>query len=158
MSDTRLQKWALAAEVFGAIAVVVTLGFLVFEMRDNTNALQAQTYQALMGELNDYREFIADPERLELGVKLRSDGWSGLSNVEQIKVRMAEVMRWGIYESAYYANERGILGEREWKRFDRAICRALETVGAEMWEPDGMTPMSELLTPDFVQYVNTSCR
>ena len=35
MSDTRLQKWALAAEVFGAIAVVVTLGFLVFEMRDH---------------------------------------------------------------------------------------------------------------------------
>ena len=37
MSDYRLQKWALTAEVFGAIAVVVTLGFLVYEMRDNRN-------------------------------------------------------------------------------------------------------------------------
>ena len=111
-----------------------------------------------MGELNDYRKFIADPERLELALKLRSDGWDGLSNFEQVRVRMPQVIRWGIYESAYYANERGILGEREWKRFDRAICRALETVGAVMWKPDGMTPMSDLLTPDFVQYVDTSCR
>jgi len=44
----KLQAWALVAEVISGIAVVATLILLAFEMRDNTNASQAQTYQLLM--------------------------------------------------------------------------------------------------------------
>jgi hypothetical protein len=43
-----LQKWALVAEVVGALAVVTTLAFVAVETRANTNALQAQTFQSLM--------------------------------------------------------------------------------------------------------------
>ena len=53
MRSDQLQKWALGAEIAGAVAVVITLGFLTFQMRENANAVQAQTYQALTQELND---------------------------------------------------------------------------------------------------------
>ncbi len=162
MRGDQLQKWALGAEIFGAVAVVVTLGFLVFQMRENTNALQAQTFQALMQELNEWRTQGNDPERLILGQKHRQEGWQNLTRVEQRLIRMPSVILWSIYESAYYANERGVLGEREWIRFDVGICRLLggrvqDDQQDGLWEPEGFTPMAELLTPDFVDYIESSC-
>ena len=66
MRSDQLQKWALGAEIAGAVAVVITLGFLTLQMRENTNAVQAQTYQVLMQELNNFRQFrteqLVDPE------------------------------------------------------------------------------------------------
>ena len=69
---------------------------------------------------------------------------------------MPSVILWGIYESAYFANERGVLGDPEWERFYVAICRARASA-ADMWEPDGFTPMVELLTPAFSAYIESSC-
>ena len=60
MDKNNLKVWALAAEVIAAVSVVVTLGFLVLETRANTNASQAQTYQLLMQELNDYRALLSE--------------------------------------------------------------------------------------------------
>lgn len=52
MDKEKLQVWALTAEIISGVAVVATLLFLAFEMRDNTNAAQAQTFQTLMQEIN----------------------------------------------------------------------------------------------------------
>ncbi len=132
-------------------------------MRENTNAVQAQTYQALMQELNVWRAQASNPERLILRQKSIEEGWQNLTRVEQQQIRMPQVARWGIYESAYYANERGVLGEREWIRFDVAICRlfggrVLDDQQDDLWEPEGFTPMTVLLTPDFVDYIESGCQ
>ena len=51
-----------------------------------------------------------------------------------------------------------VLGEPEWERFDVGICRGLEAE-AELWEPEeGLTPMTDLLTPEFVDYMEGSCQ
>ncbi len=76
---------------------------------------------------------------------------------------MRSLILWSIYESAYYANERGVLGERDWIRFDGAICRlfggrVLDDQQDDLWEPEGFTPMTELLTPDFVDYIESGCQ
>ncbi len=157
MRADQLQKWALGAEIAGAVAVVVTLGFLALQMRENTNAVQAQTYQALMQELNDFRKLNLHPELMRITEKFNEEGWQGLTSDEQRRVRTPAMVNWGIYESAYYANERGVLGEREWIRFAVGICRR-RMVLADFWDPGGgITPMSELLTPDFVDYIESSC-
>ena len=156
MRADRLQKWAFGAEVAGAVAVVVTLGFLALQTRENTNAVQAQTYQVLMQELNDYRALTVDRELVEIDQKFREEGWQSLTRVQQQQLRSRSNIRWGIYESAYFANERGVLGAREWTRFEVAICRGL-AAEADLWEPQGHTPMTELLTPDFVDFIASSC-
>ena len=66
MNSEQLQKWALLAEVIGAAAVVITLIFLIVETRENTNAIQSQTYQALTAELNRSRSLFQEPEEAEL--------------------------------------------------------------------------------------------
>ncbi len=42
-----------------------------------------------------------------------------------------------------------MFGEREWTWFEVAICRATVSQ-ADYWNPQGITPMTELLTPEFV--------
>ena len=148
-------------ETMGFLAVAAGLAFVVVEMRNNTNAVQAQTYQALMQELNDWRTQ-GGPERLILEQKHRQEGWQSLTTVEQRQIRVRSLILWSIYESAYYANERGVLGEREWIRFDVGICRLLggrvqDDQQDGLWEPEGFTPMTELLTPDFVDYIERLC-
>ena len=73
----------------------MTLGFLAFQMRGNTNAVQAQTYQALMRKLNDYRTLLADPERIMLGEKRREEGWQNLKSLKQRQIRVPSMIRWG---------------------------------------------------------------
>ena len=166
MNSERLQQWALAAEIIGGIAVVVTLIFLVLETRENTNAIQAQTYQSLTSELNIVRRNMAKPVMADMMVRLATSGLEEISESEQFIYVMSTGAKWGVYESAFYAHERGILGESEWTRFLDAICRnyALDHV---VWAPEkygkeltlgGINySMSTGLTPEFSQYTEESC-
>jgi len=155
--NKKLSDWASIAGIISGLAVVATLAFLAIEMRGNTNAMQAQTFQALMQEINDYRSYLSEPDWVDSREKFDTEGWERLTAREKQTVRIPFLVLWGIYESAYYANERGVLGEREWIRFELAICRQYSS-GADLWEPKDATPITLLLTPDFVQYIAGSCR
>jgi hypothetical protein len=59
MNKDKLQVWALAAEIIGGIAVVVSLGVVAFELNQsnaqaklNTNALEISAYQSLINSIH----------------------------------------------------------------------------------------------------------
>jgi hypothetical protein len=156
MDKEKQQNWTLVIELMSAIAVVVTLAIVVIEMRSNTSATRAQTYQLLMQEMNDYRSLFTEPGMAAIATKLRQHGWVNLEPVEQRQLYAAAEIRWGFYESAYYANKRGVLGQSEWHRFERAFCRAISEPSG-VWNREGYTPMNELLTAEFSDYVDATC-
>ena len=162
MKNKQLRKWALGAEIVSAVAIVVTIGFLAIQTMENTNALQAQTYQQLQSELNAYRAIYADlnvVKELTKGLEeLRSGGMQNLSEDAYWRLFTDSTILWGIYESAYFANERGVLGEREWSRFDVAICRLLERYGPMWSQPGYNVSLSSMLTQDFSDYVEATCK
>lgn len=157
MDKDKLQAWALTAEVVSGIAVVATLIFLAFEMRDNTNASQAQTYQILMREVNEYRKMLAEPELAEVFEKQRTEGWQSLDNIQKRQYRSLNLIIWSIYESAFFANKRGVLGESEWSRFDARLCDFFES-SQTLWASGEPTSIRELHTEEFVEYVENLCR
>ena len=156
MTKLNLNQWALVAQVVSGIALIITLAFLAVEMNANTNAIRAQTYQTLMQQLNDFRIFVSDPEIVAANEKLRTDGWVSLSAEEKQKVRQPVLINWGIYESAFFAYKRNVLGDEEWVRFEVGICRRY-SVHQDVWNAEGVTSMNELLTPIFVEYVIDRC-
>jgi len=156
MKNKQLQKWALGAEVISAVAVVVTIGFLAAQTMDNTNALQAQTFQALMHDTSEWRASIVSPDMAKLRVKWRDEGFESLTKVEQYQIRGSNLVLWGIYESAYFANERGVLGSVEWSRFEVAICRSRKQ-DFGYWELEGLASFSALVTPQFMEYIQQTC-
>jgi hypothetical protein len=62
MNKDLLKKWTLIAEVASATAVIIKLVFVVIGMKKNTNAIQAQTFQELMRDVNNWRLSIRDVE------------------------------------------------------------------------------------------------
>jgi hypothetical protein len=156
MKSKQLRKWALGAEIVSAIAVIITIGFLAVQMKDNTNALRAQMYQELMRDLNDWRVMVNDPVQSKLLEKHRAVGWDSLSLAEKQQSGLPTLTLFGIYESAYFANQRGVLGAGEWARFPSAICRQFSR-NTDLWKAEGLTPMRELFTPEFAGYIDRTC-
>ena len=149
-----LKDWSSIAEIVASIAVVVSVFFIVVELRSNTNAIQAQTYQDLTTQLNAWRVRTFEYPDLR-GLDFRNADLG-----EKRRWRQHRLMLWAIYESAYFAQMRGILGAEEWLRFETAVCRGY-AVDSFIWnwsEPEWTpTSMDELLTPSFVGYVEGSC-
>ena len=59
----KLEKWALIAEVVGGVAIVVSLVVLIFEVRGNTEAVSAATFQNVSDSISaNGMEIAADPE------------------------------------------------------------------------------------------------
>ena len=164
MKNKQLRKWALGAEIVSAVAIVVTIGFLAIQTMENTNALQAQTYQQLQSELNAYRAIYADSESnltkalINAQDELDSGGMQSLSEDAYWILFNNSTILWGIYESAYFADERGVLGEQEWSRFESAICRRFDLDGP-LWNFEGRFMSTSLnLTKFFVDYVEGTCK
>ena len=62
MSDDRLQRWALVAEIVAGVAVVASLIAVAYELRQstdqsalNTSALEIATYQDLTKNISDLK-------------------------------------------------------------------------------------------------------
>ncbi len=159
MNKDDLQKWTPAAELISAVAVIITLLFLVVGMKENTNALQAQTFQELMRDVNNWRSSIREFEGSQLMSRWRVDGIDGLSKEELDVLRIVYLELWGIYEAAFFANERGVLGVDEWGRFEKVICRERRKHAIAVWDEgyEGFLCFEELVTALFVEYVEGQC-
>ena len=89
MRNEQLQNWALLAEVVSAIAVLVTLVFLISGMRENTSAIQSQTFQELMRDVNDWRSSVRDVERSGLlTATLSEDNFEILETGDKLYLRL----------------------------------------------------------------------
>jgi hypothetical protein len=102
MKKLNLSEMALAAEILGGVAVVVTLVFLVLATRENTNAIQAQTYQALTSELNAIRLAYSTSDVPDSYVILSTEGIQALSDAARARVQFVAEAKWGVYESAFF--------------------------------------------------------
>ncbi len=159
MPDTQLQKWVLIAELASGLAVVITLIFLIHGMRENTNAIQAQTFQELMRDVNDWRSSIRDLEREGLLFRFIEEGPEKIDPNEVVLIRLVFLELWGIYESAYFANQRGVLGPEEWKRFEFQMCNERRGISDSFFEADhrGLPAFEKSLTPAFSNFLQQKC-
>lgn len=149
-----LKKAALLSEIIGGLAVVVTLIFLVFEIRNNTNSIQSQAYQNLIFELNDTRRdyFLDDISQIIQKRRTQAE----LSEDEQFKIAQANQIKWSVYETAYFAYKLGTLGSDGWSRFEIAICRNYE-IDKDLWSIDRVYAISTALNIEFAAYVEELC-
>ena len=147
----KLEKWALIAEIVGAVAIVVSLIFVGLQVRDAGNATYADTYDRLIGDLINWRVQVATSP-----IALR--GWEGVLNPDSEENHDPLIARAGteittavvqIWERAYFAHFYGRLNDAEWNRFKKAICNPGYH---EIWERAGVT--ISLVADEFWQYAS----
>ena len=110
-----------------------------------------------MQEVNDFRKMVAEPEIARVVVKQRNEGWDSLTEVEKRQFRSSRLIIWGVYDSAYFANKRGVLSASEWSRFDAQLCGNFEN-SQDQWATGHRAPIRALHTVEFVEYVENLCQ
>jgi len=147
MNNEKLQRWALFAEIVGGVAVLVSIAVLVVQIRDNTNAIRAQTFQAIQSEFREAFEF---PENY-LEVRFDKDP-SEYTLVDDTLMRtfFSRIMR--IYENQWYQYSQGLFDEQLFRGYQQHMRI---TLGGEyfrnLWD---LRKELGFFHPDFVQYVD----
>jgi hypothetical protein len=152
-----LARFAQLAEILASLAVLVTLIFLVAEVRQNTETTRATSYDRSMEALNQWRLSVAADPDLSRMYEAHTRGEDGDLPVESgFRLQLVINTVWGIYENAYYVNQRGLLGASEWSRFERQICAQYDRNRvSNRW--GGTFGSRTLLTEQFVTFVEGSC-
>ena len=101
-------------EILASVTVVVTLIFMVVEIRQNTETARAASYAASMDGLTQWRLTMAGDA--ELAALWEAYNFGG-ERPEDFRLNLLVSTLWGIYENAYYSNQRGLIGPSEWERF-----------------------------------------
>ena len=140
----KLHAYALVAEIIGGIAIVISLIFLMLELRENTVAQQRATFNQLTETIDEWRNgWSLNPETRNIMSRLRNG--EDVSPEEMLTVAAIRNQIYSIYERAYWGNEYGQMGASEWERFERMICAGRST----FWQDD----MAFLFTTEFLNFV-----
>ena len=150
MGHRTLQDWASIAEIAGGIAIVISLIYVGFELRENTRAIQAQTRQAFSAQDLTFFETALDQTVVARAVAKRQAG-EALSHLEQSQLATRQHLNFRIFEHAYYQYQKGTLEEGEWDRYARIIILVICTnkPAQSMW-----SKRKESFQPDYRRVVD----
>ena len=155
MSGMEWTKWSAIAEIVSAVAVVVTLIFLIAGIQENTAITRVSVYGDLMETISQIENLsIADPELNRVISTLYDGTTESLTDSERMTVRQYLTVIFRNYERAYFSREYDVIGDEEWERFERLICansRRAKLVGLDLVE------QGEFLTGSFRKYIESSC-
>ncbi len=150
-------------EFVGAIAVVFTLAYLAFQIRQNSKTLQQNTRateagirQAFATQDQAFLSNALDSAVLAQAVSkgdaiLRSDkNEEALSPIERSQLIGRQHVNFRIFEHAYFQLGRGFLDREEWERYQRIIRFLMQDDdhAQAMW-----SRLSELFNQEFVAEV-----
>ncbi|NIP50838.1 MAG: hypothetical protein GWN81_02375 [Phycisphaerae bacterium] len=118
-----LSEWASLAEVISGIAVVVTVVFLIIEIRTSTEVTRASMYANNMNTLIEWRNLlIEDRDTARLWESYTAGRFHEEDTTDQLRMLQLVANNINIYENAFYARQYGVLGSSEWTRFQRMSC------------------------------------
>jgi len=119
-------------ELFGALAVVLTLGYLAVQIRQNSDGMKVAAKLDIEKNFNEYTDLILqDSELLELQVK----GLAGqdLEAIEEIKFSLLMQRATRHFSSMYYQYQTQDLSEDEWYESRRLIRWFTFAPGYRSW-------------------------
>ena len=115
-------KIKLVVETIGALAVLLGLVFVGLELRQNTYAVEAATFQSLTDASNDFIMTIASDAELN---RIYASGLADVSNLnsdEYQRFFMTIRSFWVRMQNVYSQWQRGTLSDRDWQLYQAVIC------------------------------------
>ncbi len=97
-----LQDWSNIAQVIGALAVVISLVYVGFQVKRNTSAVRSATAQAIHNNYGDwYMSMTSDAELNRIAIKGLKD-YSSLEEVEKARFIEAFMAFTSYSQNAFY--------------------------------------------------------
>ena len=147
------EKTKIMVEAGGAIAVLLGLVFVAFELRQNTEAVEAATFQALTDASSNYILSIASDPELNRIVTTGHVDPAALNEQEYARYFMVNRSYWVRMQNVYSQWQRGTLSNDDWLLYKSVICSSGENLNSSQGLMQTFDEHRLLLTPKFVQFV-----
>ena len=130
----KLSTWA---EIAGIIAVVVSLAFVAFELRQNTDAVRVANHQALVAMDMEKNAWLRDPDFAEAYVLARSE-FEKLTPIQSRQYLTFVADTFNAWEFAHITYSNGAMAENIWNGWDGFYRSELATEGGQIfWNDQG---------------------
>lgn len=127
-------NWAAVegiASVAGAIGVVISIIFLIYEVRHNARAIEGATVQSLMTLEREVFGLLADNAELMTKGGANTEA---LTEVEKYKYERGVGTYFSLIYSAYMQHERDLVKDEVWDAYLNALERHMQAPGfVEAW-------------------------
>jgi hypothetical protein len=145
-----LKEYALAAEIIGAFAVVISLIYVGVSVNQNTNAVMVSNHQAIVAMDQDTTDWFKDPDFAAAYIVALGD-ISKLSDVQRTQVGSYISGKFNAWEFAFLTRENGMMGDNIWQGWDGHYRTVLKQSGGRwFW---GIA--RESFSPTFRRYVDS---
>jgi len=143
------QRLKAIADTVGVAAVILGLVFVGLELRANTEAVKAATFQSLTDISNDYvMQIAADPELARILHTARASGLSALNPSDSARFWSTERAFWVRMQNVFSQYSRGTLTDDDFLMYRQVICQARQGT-RDMW-PEHRSILSAALV-EFVE-------
>ncbi len=152
-----LQDLGNLGEFIGAVAVVVSLVYVAYQLRQNTRqmadhsrSLRLAAFDATADQFSKCRDpLIRDPQVASLWLRARKD-FSALSPEEQVQAGAMFQELFFAHQSIFLRTQVGAMEREHWERQTRTISGDLRTPGVQAW----WSRANRIFDPRFVSAVD----
>lgn len=154
MAKRNLQEWSAIAEILSSVAVLATLVFFVFEIKQTNDAVRANTYQGMAAMTVDFNaQFFENPEVSEFIARTASEEYE-MSQPEAIRLRAMISAQYRMMNNTWFQYEVGTI---TWEQLESLLYPAVLNYQRRgrmrlEWET-GDDRL--LLDPDLVEYLDS---
>ena len=143
----KLSAWA---EIVGIAAVVISLGFVAYELRQNTEAVRVANHHALVAMDMEKNAWLRDPDFAAIYVLAR-ENLEQLSPVQSRQYLTFVADTFNAWEFAHITYSSGAMAENIWNGWDGYYRSELDTQGGRrFWRDQGPN-----FSPAFRSYVDS---
>ena len=144
-----LQQLANLGEFIGAIAVVVSLIYLAAQIRQNTRAVRANTFQGVVDSLTSgIAEIARDAEVTRIWIVGLSQS-DELSEFDRGRFRLLILMAVRKWENAFYQSRAGMLDYAQWEGILQDIRSIVRRPGFQNW----WTETPDIVSSEFREFI-----
>ncbi len=112
-----LKEYALAAEIIGAIAVVISLVYVGISVNKNTNAVMVTNHHALVAMDQNTNGWLRDPE-FAAAYDIAMEDDSELSPVQLRQYNSYLADKFNTWEFAFLTHGNGMMEDNIWEGWD----------------------------------------
>lgn len=121
-------------EFVGAVGVIISLVYLSVQLRQNTKAVRASSYQEISHNSRELLKLlILDGEMAEIFTRGREEGMDALSPVERVRWHAMLLAIFRHWDNLFYQYRNEMLERELWKSYQHVIQGYMSEVGFQEW-------------------------
>lgn len=151
MKSLKLADWANIAEIVASIVIVISLGYVGLEIKQNTLALQNESHRSTLEMMNSGQIVLATDEEFHRIYTLGLESPAQLSDVEWSRFVQFMLPRLGAWEYLYLAKLEGSVSPGAWAAFDPYFREIICETGMVKF----VAAYESSYAPEFVEYVKS---